>query len=293
MNATNTVSYTPSTPQNLLIDSGAVYKNYGLASEALLSATSGGNEVNIAIKTRTVKVDGIKSENIKGLVIFVSGEATLVVNLLECTTDILKTALMCADIDTSDPNFDLVTGRSSILPTDYIQNIALVGQISGSGKPVVIILYNVLSKEGLKVKTEDDNDNVLPVTFTAHMDPATPKVLPWAIRYPKPMTGNQFMLSSVPMIDNAKILLDFSDTVAATVPLTGFAVTVAGVANVVTAAVRNVNDLSIVFLTLTTPATSGQAVTVSYTKPEADASDVKSLSGVALDTFAAITVTNN
>jgi len=293
MNSTNTVSYTPTTPLNLLLDSGAVYKDYLLPSEALMSATSGGNELEINVKTRTVKVDGLKSEDIKGLVVFVSATATLKVNFLECTTDILKMSLLSADIDTSDSNFDLITGRTSILPTDYIKNIAWVGKISGSGKPVVIILYNALSKDGLKLKTEDDKDNVLPATFTAHLDPNTPNILPYAIRYPKPFAGNQFMVASIPVIDNAKVMVTFSDVVAATVPKDGFAVTVNGVANVVTASTRFINNTSAVLLTLTTPPTSGQVVTVAYNKPVLDASDVKSLSGVALDSFTALSVINN
>jgi hypothetical protein len=66
MNNTNTVGYTSATPNNLLIDSGALYKNYGLVSESLIGATSGGNEFDIAVKTRDVKVDGVKG-NVKGL----------------------------------------------------------------------------------------------------------------------------------------------------------------------------------------------------------------------------------
>ena len=42
MNSQNTIGFTPSTLNNLQIDAGAVYKNYGLANEALIGATSGG-----------------------------------------------------------------------------------------------------------------------------------------------------------------------------------------------------------------------------------------------------------
>lgn len=293
MNDTNTIGYTPATPDHLLIDAGAVYKNYGLPTEALISATSGGNEFDVVIKNRTVKVDGIKSDDIKGLKKFVSAAVTLKVNLLEITTEILQMSLM-GDVDTtSNPDYNIITGRTSILDTDYIENVALVGELSGSGKPVVIIIKNVLNAEGLKVKTDDDKDNVLPLTLTAHTDPSTPNILPYEIHYPKVLNGLPFHLSNTPIIDNGKVLLTFSDTVAANVPLTGFAVTIAGVANVVTASARGVNALNTIELTLTTEPTSGQAVTVGYTKPELDANDVKSLSGVALATFSVIPVTNN
>lgn len=292
MNSQNTVGYTSETPDHLLIDAGAIYKNYGLETEALISATSGGNELDVTIKLRNVKVDGIKSDDVKGLKRFVSAAISLKVNLLECTTDILKMALM-GDVDTTDPNYDLITGRTSVLDTDYIDNVALVGKLSGSQKPVVIIVKNVLNDGGLKVKTDDDKDNVLPLTFMAHTDPANPDVLPYEIHYPKPLAGLAFDLAGKPYVDNGKIIMIFTDTIAATVPLAGFAVTVAGSADVITAAVRGINLLTTIVLTLTTVPTSGQVVTVAYNKPVLDADDVKSASGVVLDTFTAIVVTNN
>jgi len=181
-----TIGYTEDTAKNLLIDAGAVWLNMDLPGEKLLSATSGGNEINIEVETRTVKVDGIKAKNIKGLKMFISSDATMKVNLLEVTTEILKLALISADVDSAtEPDYDVITGRPTILDTDYIDNIALVGTISGTTTPVIVILHNVLSSGGLVMKTEDDNDNVLPVEFIAHQDPMTPTVLPYTIKYPQ------------------------------------------------------------------------------------------------------------
>lgn len=292
MNSTNTVGYTSATPNNLLIDSGALYKNYGLSNEALIGATSGGNEFDITVKTRDVKCDGVKG-NVKGLKQITDVEVNLKTNMLEITEDILKMALFATVDTTSDTDYDIVTGKTYIADDDYLENIALVGKLSGSQKPVVIILKNALATDGLKFKTEDDKDNVLPVTFTGHIDPLTPTILPYEIRYPKLTAGLTFNLAATPIVDNSKVLLTFTDTVAATVPLAGFTVKVAGSTNVITSASRGVNALNTILLTLTTAPTSGQAVTVAYTKPVADLDDVKSASGVALDTFDTIAVTNN
>jgi len=186
-NSTNTVGYSSTTPNNLVIDSGALYKNYGVVGkEELISATSGGNEFNVAVKTRDIKVDGLKGLQ-KGLRVVTDIEISLKANLLEITTDILKMALL-GDVDIiTDVDYDIITGKTTISDTDYLDNIALVGRISGSLKPVIIILKNVLNTDGLKFKTADDKDNTLPVTFTAFGDPATPTVLPYEIRYPKPV----------------------------------------------------------------------------------------------------------
>lgn len=292
MNSTNTIGFTPATPDHLMIDAGAVYKNYGLPNEALIGATSGGNEFDVKPKTRDVKCDGIKG-TAKGLTRLTNIEVTLKANFLEVTSDILIMALM-ADVDTtSNSDYDIITGKTEIALSDYIDNIALVGRLSGSHLPVIIILKNALSSDGIKFSNKDSSDNVLPVTFTASIDPENPTVSPYEIRYPKLDDLAPFYLLENPIIDNGKIRMQFNDTVAATVAKAGFAATVAGVADVITAAVRDVNDLTVVLLTLTTAPASGQAVTIAYTMPSTDADKVKSTAGGILETFPAVAVTNN
>jgi hypothetical protein len=292
MNSTNTIGFTTNTPNNLLIDAGAVYKNYGLSSEALIGATSGGNEFAIAIKTRDVKVDGLKG-TVKGLTRIISTDVTLKVNMLELTTDILKMALMGV-VDTSiNAGYDTITGKTEIALTDYIDNIAIVGRLSGSLQPVIIILKNALSSDGIKFSAKDSTDNVLPVTFTGSIDPLNPTISPYEIRYPQVGALAAFYMLAAPIMDNGKIRMDFSDIVGLTVPFTGFTASLLGVGDIITAAVRDVNDKSVIVLTLTTAPTAGQAVTISYAQPTLDANRVKSLAGGVLATFPIVTVINN
>jgi hypothetical protein len=291
-NSTNTIGFTTNTSNNLLIDAGAVYKNYGLAGEALIGATSGGNEFAIAVKTRDVKVDGIKG-TAKGLTRIVSTDVTLKVNMLELTTDILKMALMGV-VDTSiNSGYDTITGKTEIALTDYIDNIAIVGRLSGSLQPVIIILKNVLSSDGIKFSNKDAVDNILPITFTASIDPSTPTISPYEIRYPQVGALAAFYMLAAPIINGGKIRMDFSDIVGLTVPLAGFTASLLGVGDTVTAAIRDPNDLSVIILTLTTAPTAGQAVTIAYAQPTLDANRVKSLAGGLLATFPILNVVNN
>lgn len=291
INSTNTIGFTPGTSDNLLIDAGAVYKNYGLANEALIGATSGGNEFDIKVKTRDVKVDGLKG-TVKGLTKIISTDVILKVNMLEVTTDILKMALM-ANVDSTGPDYDVITGKTEIALTDYIDNIAIVGRLSGSLKPVVIILKNVLSSDGIKFSNKDAVDNILPITFTASIDPNTPTVSPYEIRYPKIGALAPFYMVSAPIINGGKIRIAFSAIVALVVPLQGFTASLLGAGNVITAAVRDANDLSVIVLTLTTAPTPGQAVTIAYTLPVIVGNQVTSLAGGVLATFPIVNVINN
>lgn len=173
--AVNPVGVTAETPQRMLLDAGAIYKNLtfddltGDFTGELLGATSGGNEFVVEIEQRAPEIDGVKSR-IRGLKFVNSHEAHLVVNLKELTAENVKNAIGPADVDTTDENFDIVTGRTSIEDTDYLDNICYVGRLSGSDKPVVIQLMNALSAEGFTLSSEDDNEAVIPITFHAHAD---------------------------------------------------------------------------------------------------------------------------
>jgi hypothetical protein len=122
---------------------------------------------------------------VKGLTKLESCSVTIKANFIEVTSDIIKAAIIGSVDSATNLDYDTITGKNEVELTDYITNVALVGLLSGTDKPVIIILKNVLSLDGLAVKRDDEKDNVLPITFTAHMDPSTPTVLPYEIRYPK------------------------------------------------------------------------------------------------------------
>lgn len=287
-----TTGFNEKTMNHLLLDAGALYKNFGLPDQAIIGATSGGNEFDAKAKIRQIKVDGVKAANAKGLEVIDNITTTLKCKFLEITEEILKATLI-ADVDTtSDTNYDIITGKTIIEDSDYIKNIAWVGTLSGSGKPVIIVIDNALCLDGLQLKAEDSKDNVLDVTFTAHADPTKPKDLPYHIYYPKLSDIVAFNLVSA-AVSGGKVILTMSDTVAGTVPKDGFTVKVAGSADVITAAARGTSNTKTIELTLTTTPTAGQAVTVAYTKPTDTSKQVQSASGVALINVATTSVANS
>lgn len=190
--AVSPVGYSDQTPKRYLLDAGAIYKNMTYDSMTneftgtQLGATSGGNELQIEIEMREVEVDGVKGR-VKGNKFVNLHQAHLVVNLKEITAENIKNAIGPADVDATDPEFDIVTGRTQIKDGDYLDNIAFVGRHSGTSKPIVIMLDNALSAEGFSMSPEDDNEAIIPITFHAHLDPVdvgTEKV-PYQIYWPK------------------------------------------------------------------------------------------------------------
>jgi len=190
--ALQTTGYTANSPLRYLLDAGAIYKNVvyddltGDFTGDLLGATSGGNEFSLTQETRVIEVDGLKGQG-KGNTVIDSESPELVVNLKELTATNIAIAIAGADVDTTDANYDIITTKGMIELDDYLDNIAFVGRLSGSSKPVVIVIDNALSVEGLSISTEDKAEAVVPVRFRGHYgaDNVTLGTAPFTIYWPK------------------------------------------------------------------------------------------------------------
>jgi hypothetical protein len=67
----------------------------------------------------------------------------------------------------------------------YIDNVALVGTISGKDQPVICIVKNALADTGFTITTAPRDEAVPSIVWTGHYDPADPDTEPWEIRYPR------------------------------------------------------------------------------------------------------------
>lgn len=184
--------FTESTAENLILDAGAFFMNYDMdfdtpdtAREKLLGATRGGGQFIAKPTIRLLEIDGVKGAA-KGLEVLESWDVSIEANMLELAVDTLKLALVSGDIDTtSNPNYDIVTARNDIELTDYIDNITWIGTQSGSNKPVVIQIFNALSKEGLTLQTQNKDEAVVKLIFAGHYEGEDLQTPPFKIYYPK------------------------------------------------------------------------------------------------------------
>lgn len=181
---------TPETFKHLILDAGAVYKNYGEPDEKLIGATSGGNTFTVEREIREIEMDGARGK-VKGARRIITENASLSINLLEMSVENFKMALTAADVsDVVDPDdgvtkiADKIQPRGKILDSDYIKNVALAATVSGTDQPVVIILYNVLSDGEFSLQMQDKDEGKPEITLSAHYDPAQLDVVPYQIRYP-------------------------------------------------------------------------------------------------------------
>lgn len=187
--------YTDKTAKNLVLDAGAFFKNFNVGTDTfetavtankLLGATRGGGNFNAVPAIRQIEVDGVKGKA-KGLTVIDSWEVTMTANMLEVTVESLKLSLVSASANTEEvPGYTRIKANNYISLTDYIQNITWVGTLSGSDKPVIIQIYNVLNTNGLVIQTQDKNEVVTALTLTGHYADTDLDSPPFAIYYPDP-----------------------------------------------------------------------------------------------------------
>ncbi|MGD6832581.1 hypothetical protein ACQCT5_10480 [Sutcliffiella halmapala] len=185
--------FTSKTAEKLLLDAGAFFKNYDVATDTfatavaankLLGATRGGGQFTAIPEIRNIDVDGVRGKA-KDLQTIDGWEVKMTANLLEISKEILADALAASNIDTSGTEHDVITAKPKIESTDYKDNITYVGKLSGSNEPVIIQIFNALNKNGLSLQPQHKNEAVIALEYEAHFDADTLEDVPFKIYYPK------------------------------------------------------------------------------------------------------------
>lgn len=179
---------TKETVNRFIVDAGAVYVNLGETDQRPIGATRGGSTFTVEQDVRVIEMDGAKGE-VKGARRVIEVHVRLTANLLEMTSENFQLALAGAEAapypDATAATHDSITRTRDILASDYIENIALVGKISGTDENIICICKNALADGNLEIGTADKEEGTLEIQFTGHFDPENLDVEPWEIRFPK------------------------------------------------------------------------------------------------------------
>lgn len=188
--------YTAGTADKYVIDAAVVYTGLEYSAEGgfvgnLIGATTGGVTVTIEPTYRDIEVDGARHVKAKGNTVLQSTKGTVLAHFKELTAETLKLAingtLRDATIAEAPAGYKVIETKRYITAGDYIDNIAFVGRISGTDKPIIAILDNVLTTSALPLATEDGKEVVIDVTFEAYAtyDQISLDKYPWRIFYPE------------------------------------------------------------------------------------------------------------
>jgi hypothetical protein len=152
--------------ENIILDTGVVYVNYGEVGERILAPTRGGNTFEVDREVRIIERDGAMGKE-KGLRRVIREDAMLTVRLMDLSMDNLKLALPGTTLNGSKITS---TVDGEILEAEYLKNITWIGT-DMEGKNKVITLFNPLIDEGIEINAEDKEEAVLEVAFAGHRNP--------------------------------------------------------------------------------------------------------------------------
>lgn len=180
---------TENTPKNILFGAGTIHKGLKYATNAwnfeasLVGATSGGSKLSIVPEVTKVEVDGALVA-VKGLSVKTGETATMEINFIELTEDIIKASTL-GKAGTSDATtYNVIVPKADIVEGDYWENIAFVGKTL-DGKNIIAILENALCTSGFEQEGKNKEGAVGKYTFESHAElDSDLDVLPWKIYYP-------------------------------------------------------------------------------------------------------------
>ena len=183
---------TAETPKNIMLGAGTIHKGFALVDgawnfeESLIGATSGGSKFSIVPEFMDIEVDGALVK-VKGLQQKVGETATMEVNFVEMTPDLLKMCVVGDSAASTDfEGYTEIVSRARIQESDYIENLAYVGKKT-DGTPIIVIFDYAICTSGLEVEGKNKEAGVFKGTFECVAD-LTPEAdtLPWRILYPTP-----------------------------------------------------------------------------------------------------------
>lgn len=181
---------TENTVKNIAFGAGTIHKGLKYAGsswnfeETCVGATKGGSTLTITPEFYSVEPDG-STVAIKDFKRKVGEKATLDVNFIELTADLLKASVVGADGTSADTTYSVIESKDAIETGDYWENIAFVGETL-EGKNIIVILDNALCTSGLTLEGKNKEESVGKYTFECHANAnESLTTLPYHIYYPK------------------------------------------------------------------------------------------------------------
>lgn len=174
--------YNSKTPDKLLLDAGAVFKNFIVGTDTYasakaagkcLGATQKGSEFSAVPQIRRMEIDGVHTRT-KGDTLIDGWDVYLKTTLVEMTAQTLKLALGVGDSAASSTatGYDEITARDTIKDEDYVTNITFIGNILGEDDPIIIQVFNGFHEGGLTITNEDKNNAAVECQFYGYLDPS-------------------------------------------------------------------------------------------------------------------------
>lgn len=161
---------TSATPSSILLGAGTYHKDLKFESNGwtgtCIGATSGGGKVSIAGELMDLEVDGALVK-VKGLTVKQGGTASMEINFVELSTDLLKMTTLFETGTSDAEGFDMLKDKARITEGDYLENFGFVGQTADGSKQIVVIFDYAICTSGLELEGKNKENAVIKATLEA------------------------------------------------------------------------------------------------------------------------------
>ncbi len=156
--------------ENIQLDHGILFKNYGLPTQELVAPLRGGTTFTVERTYRSIEFDGARGKT-KGLTTLDDENATLTVKTLNSSLETFADKLPGAKI-TRDEETKKITkieaSKMGILPDDaYIENVTVFAQ-KISGEFVKITISNAMDENGIEFAAVQKAEGEIELAYSAH-----------------------------------------------------------------------------------------------------------------------------
>ena len=161
---------TENTPGAILLGAGTYHKNLKFENNKwsgdCIGATSGGGKVSITSELVDIELDGALVK-VKGLTVKQGGTASMEVNFVELSTDMLKTTTLMEEGASDAEGFAMLKDKAHITEGDYLENFGFVGMTADGTKQIVVIFDYAICTSGLKLEAKRKENSVIKATLEA------------------------------------------------------------------------------------------------------------------------------
>ena len=177
------------TPGSILLGAGTYHKNLKFESGKwtgdCIGATSGGGKVSIVGEFVDLELDGALVK-VKGLTVKQGGTASMEINFVELSTDMLKTTTLFEVGESDADGFSMLKDKAHITEGDYLENFGFVGMTADGSKQIIIIFDYAICTSGLELEGKNKENSVIKATLEACADiEGDLDALPVRIYYPE------------------------------------------------------------------------------------------------------------
>ncbi len=156
--------------ENIQIDYGLIYLDYGETSQQQLGPTKGGGEFSAEMTLRNIEFDGARGRT-KGMQVIDEINAVLKTSIMDTSLATLGKLLPQLKLVTpTEGSPYLANAQTGVIPDErYLKNVTMFAKVKGGGYKR-ITLYNAMAENNMGINAAPKAEGVVALEIYAHWE---------------------------------------------------------------------------------------------------------------------------